>query len=43
MIYGFLLWAHGAGVRPDKAAIMERISKPGKAGGNFEVYIFKIG
>ena len=31
--------AHGAGAPPGKAAILDKISKPKKSGGNFEVYI----
>ena len=38
-ILGFSMLAHGAGAPPGKAAILDKISKPKKSGGNFEVYI----
>lgn len=40
VIFGYLLMTEGSIVSPEKAAIMERISRPITSGGNFEFYIF---
>jgi hypothetical protein len=41
-ILGFLLWAHHAGVTPEKAAKIYRLSKPSQetSGGRYEFFIF---
>ena len=41
VILGFLLMTEGSLVPPDKAAVLERISKPVTSRGNFEYYIFE--
>jgi hypothetical protein len=33
------MWAHGQGAPPDEAAILEKISKPLKRGGDFQFYM----